>query len=277
MRIGSKLAAAMGIATTLQALLVSAALAQVSAPPTIAPDLHRGQRPIVGDKITFCVDDRTPASAVDIAIAEAIAESQLIEAEFFRISEMPGRADMVQINNDLLFVLLSDECEAFIGMKGGERVNLADFVTLSRPYYQTRYVIASKRPELTSFQAVLDTNTKLGIPGYSRMNSSVAYFEPKTPRKIFPTEGALYDALMAGEIEAGMFYGPELVAMAGDEISALTLAPVDPVPNGDVPIVMLLYVQQTFVRGLIDDAIAALEADGTIDAILEEHGFTALP
>jgi ABC-type amino acid transport substrate-binding protein len=277
MRTGFKLAVASGIAATLQALLISAALAQVSAPPTIAADLHRGQRQVVGDKITFCVDDRTPVSAVDIAIAEAIAESQLIDAEFFRISEMPGRADQVQITDDLMFVLLSDECEAFIGMKGGERITLTEYVTVSRPYYHTRYVIASKRPELTSFQAVLDTNTKIGIPAYSRMNSSVAYFEPKTSRRIFSTEQVLFDALMADEIEAGMFFGPDLVTMAGDQLADLTIARVDPVPNGEVPILMQLYVQQTFVRGLIDDAIAVLEADGTIDAILEEHGYTALP
>lgn len=277
MRTGFKLIAASAIAATLQTLFIGATLAQVSAPPNIQADLHRGQRQIVGDKITFCVDDRTPASAVDIAIAEAIAESQLIEADFYRISEMPGRSDMVRINNDLLFVLLSDECDAFVGMKGGDSVNLADFVTLTRPYFTTRYVIASKRPDLTSFQAVLDTNTKIGIPANSRMSSSVAYFEPKTSRKMFPTETALFEALMAGEIDAGMFFGPELVTMAGDQINDLTLARVDPVPNGEVPMVMLLYSQQTFVRGLLDDAIAVLEADGTIDAILEEHGYTALP
>lgn len=259
--------------------LISAnpATAQLRAPITIPGDLHEGTRRLVGDEITFCVDDRSPASAVDIAIAQALADSQLVQANFFRISEMPGRTDQVVINDDLLFVLLSDECDAFIGMRGGDRVTVAQFVTVTRPYYEARYVLASTRPDLDSFQAVRDANVQLGIPVNSRMNSSVSYFESSTYRRVFPSEQALYDALTAGESEAGLFFGPELVAMAGDDIANLTLSRVDPVPNGDVPIMMLLFVDQTFVRGILDDAIAALEEAGTIDVILDEAGLNLLP
>ena len=246
-------------------------------PLTIPEYLLEGNRPVSGDAITFCVDDRAPGSAVDMEIAEALAEALLLDVSFFRVSEMPGRTDQINLTDDLLFVLLSDECNAVIGMKFGDRVGVADFLTVTRPYYETGYVLASTRDDVDEFAALAETGVQVGIPFQSRMNSSVSYYYEDTYRRVFGSERELLDALLGGEIEAGMFYGPELLAMMEGDLFGLTISRVDPVPNGTVPVGMLLFEDQTFMRGLIDEAIGQLTDSGVIADILDGAGFGQLP
>lgn len=260
-------------------LMLSVASAQ-NAPPQIPFDLLDGELRGGGTNLTFCVDDRVPGTDVDVAIAEAIASAQFLEPVFYRISEMPGRIDeFIGVPDELLFVLLEDECDAYIGALLGPRTVIPEWVTVTRPYYTASYVLASTNPEVTNFRALRDLDIQLGLPIASRMNTSVSVSEPETRRRVYDDEPQLYQALMDGEVEAGMFFGPKLLAMTNrDPLGAgLTLAPVDPVPNGEAPVAMMLMNDQTFVRSLIDDAISALTSNGTIESILAEAGFDQLP
>lgn len=230
--------------------------------------------------LTYCIDDRLPGYEVHERIGVAVAEALLVDADFYRITEMGEQVErFVGVPDDLRFVLLSQECDAFLGAQLGPNVAIPNWGTVTQAYLETRYVLATTRAELSSFTIVHDTRTQLGLPIGGRMNVAVSYYFGDTNRRVFDDDEELIGALRDHVVEAGIVWGPTLLALTdGDPAAAgFFVSRIAPVPDGEGPLAMELFFEDTALRVLLDQTIAALIADGTIAAITAEFGYDRLP
>ena len=270
--------AVLGILVVL--IIQAAALAQFNAPIGVPPDQYRGELRHGPNTIRFCVDTRNPEWQVNRDIAQAVGEALLLNVEFFEFGYdyAPSAAQFVGIPENLLFIFLGDECEAFIGTRMSPFSKFPDWVITSRPYLATGYVLAYRSDAPVDPAQVLDRpdGPKVGIPVVSPMESAIGYYFPRTHRRIYPSEDAALEGLLQGEVDAALLYELRLYALtAGDPGAAgISTTVLSGVPAVEWEIGMSLNEDRAFTRNMIDSAIAALAADGTIDRILAEYGYS---
>jgi polar amino acid transport system substrate-binding protein len=91
-------------------------------------------------------------------------------------------------------------------------------------------------------------------------------------------EAALRD-VTAGKLAAALVWGPSFWALqkADPAFAKLRSIAPSPLPASSLDVGAVLLTRETFLRTNLDQAIAALTADGTIAAILKDFGFPAVP
>jgi polar amino acid transport system substrate-binding protein len=91
-------------------------------------------------------------------------------------------------------------------------------------------------------------------------------------------EAALRD-VVAGKLAAALVWGPSFWGLqkADPAFAKLRIIAPKPLPVSGMDVGAVLLARETFLRANLDQAIAALTADGTIDAILKSFGFPAAP
>jgi polar amino acid transport system substrate-binding protein len=93
------------------------------------------------------------------------------------------------------------------------------------------------------------------------------------------TDEAALRAVLRGTSGAALVWAPSLWALQANdpELGKLkTIAPA-PLPVSTVDIGAALLANEAFLRSSVDQAIASLVADGTIQSILSNHKFPATP
>lgn len=263
---------------SLLALLISSStLAQLTTPPGVPIDQYRGEFIHDSTTLRFCVDSREPEWELHRDIATAVADALLLDVDFFEFGyDYAEAARQFQgVPENLLFIFLGDECEAFLGTRMSEISIHPEWVITTRPYISTGHIVATRSPEVLDPATVLDKKEgpKLGIALGSPMNSSISFYFPDTNRRVYPTEEALLEGLQNGQVQAGFFYEPRLYALTGGDPASvgLSTAPFSQVPASRWHVGMSLNEDRAYVRTLIDQAIVTLLEDGTIAGILAQH------
>ena len=84
-------------------------------------------------------------------------------------------------------------------------------------------------------------------------------------------------ALMRGTVGVALVWGPSFWALqkSNPAVAGLRIIAPKPMPNSTIDVGAVLLARDTFLRANVDQAIAALTADGTIDTILRGFGFPA--
>jgi|SRR5690625_4248021 len=261
------------------ACLACGALNAQRAPAGIPLDVHQGLARTDATGITFCIDQREPDWPLQVDIAQAIADALILEARFYyfgpdladRVSDVDGMPD------NLLFVLLDDHCDVFMGIRMHDRSVYPEFLTTTRAYMETGYVMAGldvQHIHLDAFEA--DKSIKVGVSGDSAANVSLALFRPEVSRRVYPGEAALLEGLLNGEVTAAIFWEPALYGLIeerGLENLELHVRIADDLPASRWLVGAGLMSQQSFNRTSIDQAIEALTADGTLESALRQAGF----
>ncbi|HEX7005064.1 MAG TPA: transporter substrate-binding domain-containing protein [Trueperaceae bacterium] len=228
--------------------------------------------------IRFCLDTREPEWELHRDIGTAIADALLLDVEFFEFGyDYADAARQFQgVPENLLFIFLGDECEAFLGTRMSDISVHPDWVIVSRPYLVTGHVLASSSPEALEPANVLDNpdGPKVGMAVGSPMNASISFYFPDTNRRVYRQEEQLLDGLLRGEVQAGFFYEPRLNALTGGDPASVGLETrvFAQVPATNWQVGMSLNEDRVYIRTLIDQAIASLIANGTIAEILARHG-----
>jgi polar amino acid transport system substrate-binding protein len=157
------------------------------------------------------------------------------------------------------------------------------WVTLTRPYYQAGYVFVATDPGLHAL-ADLPPGHPIGATlGTSAHVRLVAYLTALPSEKRWPTfpmgtNDQALDALLAGTIDVALVWAPSLwERRRADPAGTAGLHVIDPapLPPTTLGVGALMLSDQTFLRTAVDEAIAALTADGTIAGILEKYDFPA--
>ncbi|MDB5623898.1 MAG: transporter substrate-binding protein [Devosia sp.] len=236
------------------------------------PDEEKYGRASDDYSFRFCVDPRDPGWEFDKAIGQAIAESLLLEPQMHVVADTNERAEF----NDLYRHLLAD-CAIYFGFKlfaGG----YPEWVTVTRAYYETGYVFVGKAPTPPTLGDIAPGEV-LGVTIGSAADFRLVQFNNARPAeqrwRRFPmsTDLQALEAVLSGEAAAALVWGPSFYALSKTraEIAALEII-ASPAPLSLPPVAIggVLLSRDTFLRNTIDQAIAALVADGVVDELLTQ-------
>jgi polar amino acid transport system substrate-binding protein len=229
-----------------------------------------------GPTLHYCVDERDPDLPVARKIGEAISGALLLEPKEHAIGEALSGEDIDQV-----YPVLIDTCDVFLGFK-----LIADgypeWLAITRGYYRASYVFVTAHPDWKSLADVPLSQPIGGTIGTSadiRLIQYIAALRPAERWTHYPMssdEAALTD-VTKGKLGAALVWAPSFWALRKDhpEFAPLhTLAP-RPLPESSLEVGAILLAREAFLRANVDQAIKALSADGTIDAILKGFGFPA--
>lgn len=270
---------ALGLACIFMAEVVGQA-PQAADTPFVPHDYLETTRRQARDSIRFCGSSASALQPFDRAVAEEIGRLLLLETEWLEIRypfPAPPYDFQIALSEEVLFTELNNRCDVFTGFAMSS-LTFPTWLTVSEPYLITRYVLATKEGEaamLEATEAGASIGTRLGsgadavFAAYVRTNA-----EGRWRRIPYPDHRSLLRNLDEGMIEAAFVWEPALpLAAAGrDGPTAWSLMTGGPgVPTVSFGMVML--TGNTFLRELIDQAIAEMSASGALAEITEAHGF----
>ena len=229
-----------------------------------------------GATLHYCVDERDPDLPVARKIGAAIAGALLLEPK-----EHPIGGDWSGEDIDQLYRVLIESCDVFLGFKLIPEA-YPDWLTVTRGYYRGAYVLATARKEWTSLAEVPRSRAIGGTIGTSadiRLMQYVTALQPAERWTHYPmaSDEAALTALTNGTLAAALVWAPSFWALqkANPAFARLRIIAPKPMPDSTVDVGAVLLGRETFLRANVDQAIAALTADGTIDTILKGFGFPA--
>jgi polar amino acid transport system substrate-binding protein len=91
------------------------------------------------------------------------------------------------------------------------------------------------------------------------------------------TDEAALQALLANTVGVALVWGPSFWALTQHDAAIARLRQISPspLPTPTADIGAAVLANEPFLRSSVDQAIAALTADGTIKSILDAHKFPA--
>jgi polar amino acid transport system substrate-binding protein len=267
-------AAAARIVWLLACLMPVLALAQT---PFVQDEWKYGRRQD-GATLHYCVDERDPDLPVARKIGEAIAGALLLEGKEHVVGEDWSGEDIEQI-----YQVLLDTCDVFLGFKLIPDA-YPDWLTITRGYYRGSYVFVTADTDWKSLADVPLSRVIGGTIGTSadmRLIQYLAALKPPERWLHYPVasdEAALRDVI-SGKLAAALVWGPSFWGLqkADPAFAKLRIIAPKPLPAATVDVGAVMLTRETFLRANLDQAIAALTADGTIEAILKSFGFPAAP
>lgn len=252
------------IATTALALFAPVAYAQ----PEVPADFYDRGVASRGNSVVFCIWPTSPLVALDRAVAEAIGEAQLFDVEFFEVPLTSAGAQ--ETFEQELFIHLMDNCDAVMGGSLAWSP-LPEWLTVTRPYLEITQTIATSDTSVTRL-GDLPPGTRVGsiLMSPSDMVFATAIRAgvlPNITRIPYDTPARILAAIEADTLQAGLVPQHVLEAYSGTEFGSASTDPLSLAPEATG---MLLLSSNTYLRALLDDAIASLSAQGALDAIIED-------
>jgi len=227
-------------------------------------------------QLRYCVDKRDPDWEVAGAIADAIAAGLLLEPVRHVVEGEIVAEDITKI-----YARMLEHCDMHMGFKLIPGA-YANWVTLTRPYYDAEYVFVTANPALQRLGDLppgRPVGAAIGTMAHIRLVSYLKAMPADERWPAFPmgTSDLALESLVNGTVDVALVWAPELWAKQkdGPAFAKLRVIASDPLPATRLGVGGLLFSNQTFLRNSIDEAIAALTADGTIQGILDEYAFPA--
>jgi polar amino acid transport system substrate-binding protein len=227
-------------------------------------------------RLRLCVDTRDGAWEVDRDIGVAIAGALLLEPVIHEVKSGPA-VDVL----DQLYRVMLQNCAVHLGFKLLPGA-YPDWLTLTREYYRASYVFITSEPE---WQALADVPrsepiaSTLGTRADYRLTSYLLALgeDERWARFPYGTPAQTLAALQDGTVKVALTWEPSLWADHRNEPGAAALHVIDPdpLPASEEAVGAVVLARETYLRARIDEAIAALVADGTIAGILAHHDFPA--
>lgn len=261
-------------------LMAGASLAQ--SVEIVPRELYTERMRQEGNKLIFCINPQGVLAQFERDLAEAVGQSLLADVQFYEIGERdwPTRPlpydYRLMLDEQQMFIMLAQECDGFMGFLLSPS-NPA-WLTVTRPYLSARTVLTT-HDEDAAFAEIPHGETigvRMMAAGDNRLIQYLAA-RPETEswrRTPYPDNELLLERLADGTIAAGMIWEYGLFGATGGDPAAAGYSytydlpfPVDPIEIG-----IATRSEDTYLNGLLSDAIAALEADGTIDDLLRENG-----
>ena len=223
-------------------------------------------------QLRYCVDRRDPAWEVAAAIADAIAAGLLLEPQRYVVESNIVLEDITRV-----YEILLKHCDLHMGFKLIPQ-GYPEWVTVTRPYYESRYVFVTADPKLTSLADVAPGRTigaALGTSAHLRLVSYLLALPADKRWPTFPmgTNELALEALLHGRVDVALVWAPNLWAAQRNDptYEKLHVIDPDPLPATRLGVGALMLSNETFLRTAVDEAIAALVQDGTIAGILETY------
>ncbi len=227
-------------------------------------------------QLRYCVDRRDPDWEVAGEIADAIARGLLLEPQRYVVE-----IDIVQEDITNVYEILLKHCDMHMGFKLIPQ-GYSTWATVTRAYYESKYAYVTDDPAVRSLADLAPgraIGATIGSQAHLRLVSylSALHREERWPAYPMGTSDLALAALLAGTVDVAVVWAPTLWAKQREDPAYADLRVIDPkpLPPTTLGVGALMLSDETFLRTAVDEAIAALTADGTIEAILDEYGFPA--
>lgn len=228
-------------------------------------------------QLRYCVDKRDPDWEVAGAIADAIALGLLLEPQRYVVSKEFVLEDITKV-----YEIMLKNCDLHMGFKlipGG----YSSWATLTRQYYESDYVFVTADPDIHALADLMPGRRIGATMGTSAHLRLVSYLTALPAEKRWPAypmgnNDRALESLLKGSVDVALVWAPNLWAKQLEDPSYADLHVIDPtpLPPTTMGVGALMLADQTFLRTAVDEAIAALSADGTIPDILKSYGFPAM-
>jgi polar amino acid transport system substrate-binding protein len=255
-------------------LMPAVALAQT---PYVQDEWKYGRRQD-GASLHYCVDERDPDLPVAAKIGEAIAGALLLEPKQHAVGE-----DWAGEEIDQVYQVLLETCDVFLGFKLIADA-YPDWLTITRGYYRGSYVFVTADANWKSLADVPVSRVVGGTIGTSadiRLMQYLTALKPAERRPHYPvaSDEAGLREVTSGKLAAALVWAPSFWALQKSDpaFARLRIIAPRPLPVSSLDVGAVMLARETFLRANLDQAIAALTADGTIEAILKGFGFPAAP
>ena len=227
-------------------------------------------------QLRYCVDPRDPAWQVDGAIADALAGALLLEPQRYVV-----QSDIVVEDITKVYALMLEHCDIHMGFKLIPE-GYDNWVALTRAYYDTQYVFVTADANLHALADLAPTRPIGATIGTSAQIRLVSYLmalpaNKRWPAYPFGTNDLTLESLIKGTVAVALVWAPSLWAKQRDDPAYANLHVIDPnpLPPTSLGVAALMLSNETFLRTAVDQAIAALVSDGTIQSILDKYKFPA--
>jgi len=264
----------------------SAALAVSPARAQAEPDFYDDQpyapgqwnigRQLNQSEFRYCVDPRDPSWQVDGEIADAIAQALLLEPKRYVVPSEYVIEDLTKV-----YAILLEDCDVYMGFKLIPD-GYPDWVTLTRPYEQVGYEYVTAKPDLKALADLPAGRPVAGTVGTTatiRLSTYVMALPIEKRWPVFPfgTDALALSSLLDGTADIAVVWGPSFWDKQQHDPAYAPLHIIDskPLPATTLGVGGLLLKQNAFLRTQVDQAIAALVADGTIKAIVDKYKYPA--
>ncbi|MCC6984767.1 MAG: transporter substrate-binding domain-containing protein [Bauldia sp.] len=240
-------------------------------------NFYDGRTPRLDQTIRFCIVSNSPLHDLDRAVAEAIGEVLLVQAETFDLD-----LNIVQnaVERDrVLFINLTDNCDAVMGTNLAWR-SLPEWLTVSRSYYNAPHMLAVRAGTYGRLDEI-PFGKAVGVALFSVVDQQFTSYLGTLPperrwfRLPYDDIPTMLADIRAGIVEGGLLPSPLAGTESNPDLDGLDMVPTAPLRIEPMQLGALLLSNDTFIRTALDQAIEALQADGTIDRILAEKGFPA--
>lgn len=244
--------------------------------PVLPPSWYPNREPSVdAQRVSFCEDPREPAHEVDRTIAEAVAAALLVEPRIHVVE----RQVVVEQEYEGLYLDLIDRCAVYLGFKLYANT-YPGWLTLTRPYYEARFVVLTPNQEWRSLNDVSRDATIGAVQGsmgdirFLTLNNARPAAERWRRAPVGRPERA-FDALLGGVVDALVVWEPWWwsLRLERPELADLRVLEAPEVSEPWIGVGGITLADRAFVRSNVDEAIAVLAADGTIQQILESFDF----
>lgn len=239
--------------------------------------LYDGRTLLNKNALRFCLATASPVRDLDRAVGAAIAQIQFAHVEFYDVDlTIPQQEDDF---DRLLFVSLTDHCDAMMGTDLAWSP-LPEWLTVSRPYYSTPYVLAV-RPDTYSSLGGVPPGGRIGSPLFStgdqQLVTTLATMSAgrRWNRVPYADVPSMLADVRSGKIDGGLFAAPLAGPAKSGQLDGLTLVSSAPVRVEPMRLGALFLAKNIFTRDAVDQAIGALQQDGTIDRVIAEQGLPA--
>ncbi|NNU79929.1 transporter substrate-binding domain-containing protein [Halovulum dunhuangense] len=279
---GSKRALRSGM-TCLAALM---ALAAGPAPAQLIGEVDQAElknwRIAEGNVIRFCQFDVNLTNDFDKAVAGEIADRLLLDSEFITVGADYGM-DGDGLEADV-FKLLWNECEVVLGFQVGP-VQYAPEFTVTRPWVSYDYMVLASADGPASI-ADLPSGSRIATPLASPGDLALARWmategaDAGLKRIPFARARDQMDAVLTDQTEAMLIFSPVFAVLAQDmaeQAARLHPVAIDPAIASPTSIGGIMLAGSAFLRAEIDRAIDSMIEDGTIEDLLDLHGFSGIP
>lgn len=233
-----------------------------------------------GNSIAFCVRPIGPLAGFEAEVAEKIGQMLLTQVRTFtpNLRGFPVRPSpydyILGITDEQMFIMMAEQCDVVMGMHLTSFI--PEWLRISRPYLTSEIIAVSRDPNIRALDD-LDATKSIGTQSNAAGDAAlVSYFKTlptdKTPQRVtFRTNEALFTALSEGSIDAALIWEGAVLAGMDESQQKFHLLERLPFPITEVLVGGAVRTPDTFLGALIDEAIAALEADGTLRALAERH------
>lgn len=227
-------------------------------------------------QLRYCIDKRDPDWEVAGAIADAIAAALLLEPQRYVVERGYVVEDITNV-----YAVMLEHCDVYMGFKLIPE-GYASWITLTRAYYDAQYVFVATDPALKSL-ADLPPGRPIGATvGTTAHIRLVSYLSALPADKRWPaypmgTNEQALESLVNGSVDVALVWAPSLWGRQRSDPAYAGLHGIDPapLPPTTLGVGAVVLADQKFLRSAIDEAIAALAADGTLGGILESFDFSA--